>query len=263
MSKIDVIKLTNVVKKDGKTVARCPACATRGGDAKSNNLVVFDDGKFGCAAFPKDKDHNRTILQLVGIQEEKPGVYRVPVRRTQHAPSQVIKTVGRLGRGLSTAQPVEVAVSDAVKVSGADALTDISAPSETGPPRPTEPSVDSVAAEPAVNAQQPLGRPKVPQVVQEGLKRRKWLPDGRVVDTTQLDADGCPVFVDWPRCTRLTDNADVEPATAEPETECVLEDEDEKLLASLGYEKLPDGTIIDPTRMLGERAVGWCPPPSA
>ena len=263
MRSIDPARLINAVQKDGKTVARCPACAARGGDTTGNNLVVFTDGRFGCQAAKGDKEHNRQILELAGTQETGSTEGRIPIRRILHPPSTVIKTVGRLGRGLSTAQPVEVAVSDAVKVSGADALTDVSAPSETGPPRPTEPSVDSVAADPAVNAQQPTGRPKVPEAVQEGLKRLKWLPDGRVVDTSQLDEDGCPVFVDWPRCTRLTDNADVVTVMAEPETEGVLEDEDEKLLASLGFGRLPDGTIIDPTRMLGERAVGWCPPPSA
>lgn len=55
MSKIDPKKLTNVVEKDGKTIARCPACAARGNDAKGEHLVIFPDGKFGCVANPKDK----------------------------------------------------------------------------------------------------------------------------------------------------------------------------------------------------------------
>jgi hypothetical protein len=155
MSKIDVSKLTNAVKKDGKTVARCPACVARGGDAKGNNLVVYDDGKFGCAASPKDKDHNRMILQLVGVKEVKPGVYHVPVRRVQHAPSQVIKVVGRFGRSSASAPAAEITKEAPVQNTASDAPT----ASEPCPQRPAEPSADPTAEEPPASSEEPL-KPK-------------------------------------------------------------------------------------------------------
>lgn len=99
MKRVDVTKLDQVVFKDGKTVARCPACAARGGDAKGNNLVVFKDGRFGCAAHPRSKKHNRQILDLAGetVADEKIR-YHVPVRPVIHPPSTVIRTFGRAGR---------------------------------------------------------------------------------------------------------------------------------------------------------------------
>jgi hypothetical protein len=67
MNKIDTSKLKNVVAKpDGSIVAQCPACAAAGGDATGNHLKVYADGKFGCVTNPKDKDHNKEILKLVG-----------------------------------------------------------------------------------------------------------------------------------------------------------------------------------------------------
>ena len=65
MSSIDLSKLTNAVKKDGKTVSRCPACAARGGDATGNNLVVFADGKFGCQAAKGDKAHQQWQVEAM------------------------------------------------------------------------------------------------------------------------------------------------------------------------------------------------------
>ncbi len=102
MWKLDVSKLTDVVKKDGKTVARCPACAARGGDAKGNNLVIFDGGKFGCVAAPKDREHNKQILKLVGVSVQSQTKHRVPIARVNYEPPKVIKIVGRFGRSSAT-----------------------------------------------------------------------------------------------------------------------------------------------------------------
>ena len=102
MSRIDVTKLNNVVQKDDKTIARCPACAARGGDAKGNNLVVFKGGKFGCAAYPSDREHNRAILKLAGGESDNGRLCHVPVCPVIHRPSRVIRVVGRLGRSFST-----------------------------------------------------------------------------------------------------------------------------------------------------------------
>jgi hypothetical protein len=157
MSQIDVSKLTNTVKKDGKTVARCPACAARGGDTKGNNLVVFDDGKFGCVASPKDKDHNRMILQLVGVQDAKSGIYHVPVRRVQHAPSKVIKVVGRFGRSSATAPAAETTKESPTQ----NAASDTPKVSETCPTRPAEASAASTDEEPPASLEELLRRPSV------------------------------------------------------------------------------------------------------
>lgn len=189
MSKIDVSKLTNVVKKDGKTVARCPACAARGGDAKGNNLVVFDDGKFGCAAAPKDKDHNRTIFQLVGVQETAQNIYRVPVRRVEYAPPKTIKTVGRFGRGSLTAPAVKTPPEPQVQE-----ITE--KPRRVQKPRPGCPPdlFDQTAAVESTAAASSSSRPKVPLKVQQDLKRLIWRPEGGF-DPDILDENGEPTRV--------------------------------------------------------------------
>jgi|GEM_PF-3375716 len=263
MRSIDISKLANAVKKDGKTVSRCPACSARGGDATGNNLVVFEDGKFGCQAAKGDKEHNRQILELVGTEKVGNTDYRVPpVRRVVHPPSTVIKSVGRVGRQLSSAPLVEDTKTDSLEAT-TTAQSEIEvahAPTKTRPQRPPEPPIDAMADEASADVPAPSSAPKVPQAVVQALEQLKWLPDGRVVDTTQLDADGNPVFVDWPRTTRLTDTKDSEPVVAS-EKERDLDKDTEELLASQGYEILPNGTIIDPTRMVGYRAVGWCKGP--
>ena len=57
-----------VARDDGGVVARCPACAQAGHDKSGNHLIVYPDGKFGCVACPSDKEHNREILRLVGVE---------------------------------------------------------------------------------------------------------------------------------------------------------------------------------------------------
>lgn len=265
MSSIDLSKLTNAVKKDGKTVSRCPACSERGGDATGNNLVVFADGKFGCQAAKGDKDHNRQILELVGTAKVGSKVcHAPPIRRIVHPPSTVIKAVGRLGRQLPSAPPVEDAKTDSIETTAVvqSEIEVAHAPTKSRPQRPPDPPIDATADEACADVPAPSSPPKVPQAVVQALKHLKWLPDGKVVDTTQLDADGNPAFVDWHRTARLADSNDSEPVVAS-EKERDLDKETEELLASQGYEMLPDGTIIDPTRIPGYRAVGWCkvPPP--
>lgn len=96
MKKIDPSRLSHVVKKDGKIVARCPACAAQGKDAKGNNFVLYADGGFGCQAYPQSKEHNREILKLAGVRVEE--TRQVEIHRVHHPPSQVIKAYGHLGR---------------------------------------------------------------------------------------------------------------------------------------------------------------------
>jgi hypothetical protein len=188
MSKIDVSKLTNVVKKDGKTVARCPACAARGGDAKGIHLVIYDDGKFGCVA-AGDKGHNRTILQLVGVQETAQNIYRVPVRRVEYAPPKTIKTVGRFGRGSSTAPAVEGLCEDQTQ----DIVDKAPNEPKSRPTCPAEPLAQTAAVEPPA-APISSSRPKVPLKVQQELKRLIWRPEGGF-DPDILDQNGEPTLV--------------------------------------------------------------------
>ena len=51
---------------DGRIRARCPACAAEGGDSKGKHLMVFPNGKYGCAAHPGDEEHRKRIAVLVG-----------------------------------------------------------------------------------------------------------------------------------------------------------------------------------------------------
>lgn len=71
---LDIGRLENVVRlPDGRTRARCPACAAAGGDRKGEHLMIFADGRFGCAAHPGDKGHRREILRIAGNGSGKRG----------------------------------------------------------------------------------------------------------------------------------------------------------------------------------------------
>lgn len=187
-SRIDPSSLTNVVKKDGKTVARCPACVARGGDAKGNNLVVFDDGKFGCVAAPKDKAHNREILRLVGAKGSSKITFHIPVRRVRHPLSRIIKIVGRLGRGSSTASAAEAPANRSQ-----DSLEEACEDQKPRPNRPSERSFQTKSREPEVKTVQSI-RPKVPQKIQDQQKRLIWRGGGGF-DPDILDENGNPTRV--------------------------------------------------------------------
>ena len=94
---IDLKKLENVHESGEKVTARCPACAQDGGDVKGEHLVVFKDGKFGCVAYPKDKEHNRAIFKLAGTSD-KPARQPMKINRLVFAESKTIMSVGHLGR---------------------------------------------------------------------------------------------------------------------------------------------------------------------
>ena len=66
---LEVNKLERVVRHpDGGVVARCPACAAGGGDAKGEHLRIFPDGRFACVVNPgaSGRGHRKLIFQLVG-----------------------------------------------------------------------------------------------------------------------------------------------------------------------------------------------------
>jgi hypothetical protein len=76
---LDLKKLENVSEKfDGKTTARCPACAAEGGDSKGEHLVVFPDGRFGCVKYEGDAAHRSKIQSLAG--DDKGRRVHIPVR---------------------------------------------------------------------------------------------------------------------------------------------------------------------------------------
>jgi hypothetical protein len=94
--KVDISKLKNVVRKDGKIEAQCPACASVGHDATGNHLVVYPDGRFGCVANPSDAAHNKQILGLVGVSEgEDQSQRKVTVRPSRVPQSKVIMQIPR------------------------------------------------------------------------------------------------------------------------------------------------------------------------
>jgi hypothetical protein len=43
--------------------------AELGRDRRGEHLVVFEDGKFGCVAFPGDSEHRKQIWKLVGMRD--------------------------------------------------------------------------------------------------------------------------------------------------------------------------------------------------
>ena len=52
---LDHARLENVKQLEGGAIrAACPACRAAGSDKSGNHLLVKSDGKFGCAANPKD-----------------------------------------------------------------------------------------------------------------------------------------------------------------------------------------------------------------
>jgi hypothetical protein len=76
--KIDLDKLKNAHQtlKDHQlvTIAQCPACAEEGNDRhKQDHLIVYPDGRFGCAVNPGDAgtEHRKEILRLVGTANDK------------------------------------------------------------------------------------------------------------------------------------------------------------------------------------------------
>jgi hypothetical protein len=68
---IDLTILENVHHAaDGKTTARCPACAEEGRDVTGNHLCLFPNGVFTCIVHPGDSgtDHRKRIFALAGIR---------------------------------------------------------------------------------------------------------------------------------------------------------------------------------------------------
>src|ERR1019366_9431372 len=67
---LDQEKLECVHESGGRTLARCPACAASGHDRRGVHLILYPDGRFGCAAYPGDSEHRRIIWRLAGGANE-------------------------------------------------------------------------------------------------------------------------------------------------------------------------------------------------
>lgn len=67
---LDTNKLEKVRTANGKTIARCPACAEAGEDADGKHLVIFDDGRYACVTHQGDKEHRRRVFELAGVPDE-------------------------------------------------------------------------------------------------------------------------------------------------------------------------------------------------
>jgi hypothetical protein len=68
--------LERVHHRQGKTIARCPACAEAGHDRRGEHLVINKNGSFGCVIYPGDsteaKAHRKQIFALCGTREIQP-----------------------------------------------------------------------------------------------------------------------------------------------------------------------------------------------
>jgi hypothetical protein len=86
---LDISKLENLRVRDGKTTARCPACAEAGHDQTRNHLFIRADGHFGCVVYPGDspdaRGHRKRVFALCGCREIK----SLSIRQS---------VLGRLGR---------------------------------------------------------------------------------------------------------------------------------------------------------------------
>jgi hypothetical protein len=98
---LDHSRLEHVHDSGSKKLARCPACAALGHDNRGLHLILYPDGRFGCAAYPADPEHRRLIWKLAGSATDSKTAVR-PVREKiwRGCRSQVSALLGRFGRVL-------------------------------------------------------------------------------------------------------------------------------------------------------------------
>jgi len=92
--KLTLDRLEKVRQRGSRIIARCPACAEMDRDKAADNLIIFDNGCFACAAHQQDREHARRILQLAGNAEEyqrsrsgPPAAFPPPRQRPEPAPT--------------------------------------------------------------------------------------------------------------------------------------------------------------------------------
>lgn len=96
---LDSSKLENLKVSEQKTIARCPACAEKGGDNKGDHLVIYPDGRYGCVLYPglTGLEHRKRIFALAGGASPDCGT-KVPIKPALRNP---IRVVGRVKSNLS------------------------------------------------------------------------------------------------------------------------------------------------------------------
>lgn len=82
---------------NGGVEARCPACAEGGHDRKGEHLLIKPDGRFGCCANPKDREHRKRIFALAGDTAPRSIKVKPPAVKVA-APAVMSGVLGRLGR---------------------------------------------------------------------------------------------------------------------------------------------------------------------
>jgi|GEM_PF-1464204 len=84
---LDPARLENVRTINGKTVARCPACAEAGGDKSGEHLCIAAAGHFGCVKYPgrEGAEHRKRIFALAGVLGKR-NTPRAPQRKPRTWP---------------------------------------------------------------------------------------------------------------------------------------------------------------------------------
>jgi len=77
---LDMKRLRNLHRTAKGTEARCPACEEIGRDKAGDNLLIFPDGRFQCAAYinvtaRENHNHNRRIYELAGAERNDDASY--------------------------------------------------------------------------------------------------------------------------------------------------------------------------------------------
>lgn len=163
---LDINKLENTRRHgDGKVVARCPACAAEGRDETGNHLVVYPDGRFGCAANPQDSTHRKAIFKLCGVASDAPRQPKAIEIRPKSAPRRGAGVVlGRFGRVFQTSFNI---------VEGSK-HTYIKGVSETRPSRPELERPASLSLEEAMSL---LETAEVPRLKKKAQKQNTPPPE--------------------------------------------------------------------------------------
>jgi hypothetical protein len=98
--KLDLNLLENVKERGARYQSACPACREGGSDKAGDNLVIFENGNFACAALQSDKEHSKRILQIAGAKTDwRPGA-PPPLRRTRTAPDPEVERKLEWWRGI-------------------------------------------------------------------------------------------------------------------------------------------------------------------
>jgi len=144
---LDISKLENVKKAaGGKLTARCPACAAAGADNKGEHLVIYPDGKYGCAANPDDKAHRKEVFALAGQSTGGHVTGKISVNTFRVPESKVIMDLGRFGC-FSAGSAGEKAKSAPVLEPSPACASDATQPTDSMPMQSADASIHAGNAE--------------------------------------------------------------------------------------------------------------------